>query len=44
MISKVGCRVVIIGTGRVGSHCAMSLIPGHLADEIVIIALLFKNR
>jgi len=37
MISKVGCRVVIIGTGRVGSHCAMGLIPGHLADEIVLI-------
>ncbi len=31
------CRVVIIGAGRVGSHCAMSLIPGHLADEIVLI-------
>ena len=31
------CRVVIIGSGRVGSHCAMSLIPGHLADEIVLI-------
>ncbi len=31
------CRVVIIGCGRVGSHCAMSLIPGRLADEIVLI-------
>lgn len=31
------CRVMIIGAGRVGSHCAMSLIPGHLADEIVLI-------
>lgn len=30
-------RVVIIGAGRVGSHCAMSLIPGHLADEVVLI-------
>ena len=31
------CRVVIIGAGRVGSHCAMSLIPGHIADEVVLI-------
>lgn len=31
------CRVVVIGCGRVGSHCAMSLIPRHLADEIVLI-------
>lgn len=30
-------RVVVIGAGRVGSHCAMSLIPGHLAEEIVLI-------
>ena len=30
-------RVVVIGAGRVGSHCAMSLIPGHLVDEIVLI-------
>ena len=37
MLRADTCRVVIIGSGRVGSHCAMSLIPGHLADEIVLI-------
>ena len=37
MYKAQSCRVVIIGAGRVGSHCAMSLIPGHLADEIVLI-------
>lgn len=37
MIKSLSCRVVVIGAGRVGSHCAMSLIPGHLADEIVLI-------
>lgn len=37
MYRAATCRVVIIGAGRVGSHCAMSLIPGHLADEIVFI-------
>lgn len=37
MFKAQHCRVVIIGAGRVGSHCAMSLIPGHLADEIVLI-------
>lgn len=30
-------RAVIIGTGRVGSHCAMSLIARRLIDEIVLI-------
>ena len=37
MANTLTSRVVIIGAGRVGSHCAMSLIPGHLADEIVLI-------
>lgn len=37
MYRAASCRVVIIGAGRVGSHCAMSLIPGHLVDEIVLI-------
>ena len=37
MFKADSCRVVIIGAGRVGSHCAMSLIPGRLADEVVLI-------
>ena len=37
MYKARSCRVVIIGAGRVWSHCGMSLIPGHLADEIVFI-------
>lgn len=37
MFRSQRCRVVVIGAGRVGSHCAMSLIPNHLADEIVLI-------
>ena len=37
MFTSDSLRVVIIGAGRVGSHCAMSLIPGRLADEVVLI-------
>ena len=30
-------RAVIIGAGRVGSHCAMSLVFGHLASEVILV-------
>ena len=37
MFEAKSTRVVIIGAGRVGSHCAMSLIPRRLVDEIVLV-------
>ena len=37
MYRSVSTRAVIIGAGRVGSHCAMSLIARRLVEEIVLI-------
>lgn len=37
MYRSISTRAVIIGSGRVGSHCAMSLIARRLVDEVVLI-------